>query len=348
MIPVLVAMMLVGLTFYLLFGQQKKTQNDQKKSTTMKPRVFVSSGENDHVPIKTGTSLVGLLSSEPHKYQTDRGGHVINGILATELDDFSIVLSTTKTTYENVLWQSGFLTLGNTAPWHKCDFNGIPRKYEYCKAAACVLILDDQGHVLITRRCKHMRTFPRAWVCPGGGMDDGESLAECAAREVREETGLVITVNELKPLTLFESFFPTSPDDIQKKGRVSGQYLVCFFTITIKGHNPKITLQREEANAYAWIPSNALDLPHHHEVSVFERSSSSTSSSTSSTSSSTSSTSSVVVQEVENGFSEVKYTIRELMKRYDSKDGDEANGCAEAHLFSIKQYQEILSSNQNQ
>ena len=55
-----------------------------------------------------------------------------------------------------------------------------------------------------------MRTFPRAWVAPGGGADEGETLAACAAREVSEEVGL--EVERLDPLCLWESFYPTSPE----------------------------------------------------------------------------------------------------------------------------------------
>jgi len=36
-----------------------------------------------------------------------------------------------------------------------------------------------------------------AWVSPGGGLEPGESLAECAVREVLEETGIRVRVEHI-------------------------------------------------------------------------------------------------------------------------------------------------------
>jgi ADP-ribose pyrophosphatase YjhB (NUDIX family) len=44
------------------------------------------------------------------------------------------------------------------------------------------------GEVLLLRRRKE--PFPGRWTAPGGKVDPGESPAECAVRELREETGL--------------------------------------------------------------------------------------------------------------------------------------------------------------
>ena len=46
--------------------------------------------------------------------------------------------------------------------------------------------------ILLTKR----RDFP-VWCLPGGGVDDGESLAQAAIREAREETGLDVALTRL-------------------------------------------------------------------------------------------------------------------------------------------------------
>ena len=54
-------------------------------------------------------------------------------------------------------------------------------------------IFDDTGQrVLLTRRADN-----GVWCLPGGGMDAGESASEACAREVLEETGLVVAVGRL-------------------------------------------------------------------------------------------------------------------------------------------------------
>lgn len=61
--------------------------------------------------------------------------------------------------------------------------------------ARCVL-RDERGHVLLIRRSDNEH-----WALPAGALEIGESIAECARREVFEETGLVAT--ELTPFALY-------------------------------------------------------------------------------------------------------------------------------------------------
>lgn len=59
---------------------------------------------------------------------------------------------------------------------------------------ACAAVIFDSARqsVLLTRRTDNGR-----WCLPGGAMDPGEDAAECCAREVLEETGLVVRVGRL-------------------------------------------------------------------------------------------------------------------------------------------------------
>ena len=55
---------------------------------------------------------------------------------------------------------------------------------------ARVLLLDPDGRILLMKgRLPHDPSQAQFWYTVGGGLDEGESLLEAAAREVAEETG---------------------------------------------------------------------------------------------------------------------------------------------------------------
>ncbi len=66
------------------------------------------------------------------------------------------------------------------------------------RRAARVLLLDAQDRVLLFRGldpgAPERGTW---WITPGGGLDPGESPAQGAARELAEETGLMLAAGQL-------------------------------------------------------------------------------------------------------------------------------------------------------
>ena len=56
------------------------------------------------------------------------------------------------------------------------------------RPAARILLLDGEGRVLLFRF--HLAGRAPFWATPGGALDPGEDFADCARRELREETGL--------------------------------------------------------------------------------------------------------------------------------------------------------------
>ncbi|MEB3196599.1 MAG: NUDIX hydrolase, partial [Candidatus Sericytochromatia bacterium] len=65
------------------------------------------------------------------------------------------------------------------------------------------VVLVDAERVLLV---EHRKDDQRYWLLPGGGLELGETLLACAAREVREETGLQIEPERI--LYLSEAIAP--------------------------------------------------------------------------------------------------------------------------------------------
>jgi 8-oxo-dGTP pyrophosphatase MutT (NUDIX family) len=56
-----------------------------------------------------------------------------------------------------------------------------------------ILVFDERDRVLLFRTKGSVPAQPTRWITPGGGVDEGESHADGARRELFEETGLDIS-----------------------------------------------------------------------------------------------------------------------------------------------------------
>jgi len=84
--------------------------------------------------------------------------------------------------------------------------------------AASAVVADESGAILLLRR-----TDNGLWTIPGGAMEPGESIAETAVRETREETGLV--VEAIRIVGVY-----SNPRHVVEytDGEVRQQFSVCF------------------------------------------------------------------------------------------------------------------------
>jgi A/G-specific adenine glycosylase len=63
------------------------------------------------------------------------------------------------------------------------------------KTIGVAVIWNDQGHILIDRR-KPEGLLGGLWEFPGGKLEPGETISECITREIQEELGIDIVVEE--------------------------------------------------------------------------------------------------------------------------------------------------------
>lgn len=106
-------------------------------------------------------------------------------------------------------------------------------------------IVRKAGLILLLRRSALSSHDPGLWELPGGKMEPGEVLTEALAREVREETGLAISVG--RPLLTWHFVF--------EPYWVTGVTFVCDW---LEG----VIELSDEHSAAAWLhPEAALALP---------------------------------------------------------------------------------------
>ena len=82
-----------------------------------------------------------------------------------------------------------------------------------------VIVRNDDGKILMVRQDHPERTV---WMVPGGGIEEGETAAEAVVREMKEETGLDVTVGPM----IFH---------VEEVSEQRGQRFVNFFLADVSG-----------------------------------------------------------------------------------------------------------------
>lgn len=127
------------------------------------------------------------------------------------------------------------------------------------RPCAGIMLVNDAGHVFVARR---IDTPGDAWQMPQGGIDDGESPAEAALRELHEEVGtdkgeIIAETGDWLTYDL--------PDDLIGKvwkGRFRGQKQK-WFLVRFTGRDSDIDIATDhpEFDAWRWMP--LAEVPRH-------------------------------------------------------------------------------------
>ena len=105
--------------------------------------------------------------------------------------------------------------------------------------------MNDAGELLmIFRRGK--------WDLPKGKLDEGETILECAVREVQEETGLQqIEHGELIGITYHEYFDPYLKEEVIKESH--------WFAMRVRGEQTLIPQTEEDITEIKWVTGEGLE-----------------------------------------------------------------------------------------
>lgn len=111
----------------------------------------------------------------------------------------------------------------------------IRMKLKIKKAVNNIIVDKDCKILIIKRAVRKEKAYPGLWDLPGGGVEEGETLQEAAAREVVEETGL-----EIKPARDYFYVYHYEDKDLYVYGMIS------------ESKNAAVTLS-DEHTEFRWI-----------------------------------------------------------------------------------------------
>jgi len=105
------------------------------------------------------------------------------------------------------------------------------------KPGVVAILTDDAGRYLFIRRGLTLKRAPGWWCFVGGEVEPGESLAEAAAREVLEEVGLRVTVQ----------------DQVHESVSPNGEYQLHWFRTTLEPAGQTPVPSPTEVAEYRWL-----------------------------------------------------------------------------------------------
>jgi 8-oxo-dGTP pyrophosphatase MutT (NUDIX family) len=122
------------------------------------------------------------------------------------------------------------------------------------KVAACAVVFDDRGRVLLHRRADN-----GAWALPGGRIELDETAGEAVVREVREETGY-----DVEALRLVGVYSDPRTTTIRYPNGDVVCYVAVVFECRVVGGAPALS---SETTELSWFdPETALATVHANHV----------------------------------------------------------------------------------
>lgn len=142
---------------------------------------------------------------------------------------------------------------GDKLLWLQQKMQTVRKDYHYqenapransIKPAAAVAILNSKRELLMLHRKDNHK-----WTMPGGTLEFGESLTDCALREVKEESGLDVTITDI-----IGTYTDPNIRVAYSDGEVRQEFTIVYYG-EAKKHD--VTLD-DESSQFQWVPLDKL------------------------------------------------------------------------------------------
>lgn len=119
------------------------------------------------------------------------------------------------------------------------------------RTIVCPLI-QNEGDYLLCKMADDRGVFPGQWALSGGGVEPGERIEDALRREVREELGKKLVLQQITPWTF--------SDDVRIKTYADGSkeeiYMIYLIFDCISANREVVI--NEEFQDYAWVSPSDL------------------------------------------------------------------------------------------
>ncbi|MBO6855726.1 nucleoside triphosphatase NudI [Roseibium sp.] len=108
-------------------------------------------------------------------------------------------------------------------------------------------LIENQGAYLLCKMPSDRGVFPGQWALSGGGLEQGERMTEGLLREISEELGSDLTIEDVQPWTF--------RDDVRTKTYPDGtseQIYMIYLIFDCKAANRNVSIN-EEFEDFAWV-----------------------------------------------------------------------------------------------
>ena len=119
-----------------------------------------------------------------------------------------------------------------------------------------VIVINDEKQILLVKHRKRNRQY---WVLPGGRLEYGETFFECAVREIKEESGLDVTLYFQNQFEGFDNYaFPLCPPYRMQLLKIDENLEYIDYVYFCKAETDVLKIQDDELDDLKWFSKEDL------------------------------------------------------------------------------------------